>query len=86
MKKSLFNIISDMTFKVGDRVLLKVSQSYLKTNDPMPMLRPPDLVSFDEVGEVIALLPRDMAEVRFRRGTFLLKIDHLKSEYSMPID
>ncbi len=69
-----------MTVSLGDKVLLKVSQPYLKTNDRMPMLRPPDLVAIDEVGEVVALLPKDMAEVKFRRGTFLLAIDHLKSE------
>ena len=71
-----------MTFILGERVLLKVSQPYLKTSDPMPMLRPPDLVSLDEVGEVVALLPKDMAEVKFRRGTFLLSIEHLKFEDS----
>ena len=71
-----------MSFKLGDKVFLGVSQSYLKTNDPMPMLRPPDLVSLDEVGEVIALLPKNMAEVKFRRGNFLLSIEHLKVEQS----
>ena len=71
-----------MTVILGEKVLLKVSQPYLKTNDPMPMLRPPDLVSLDEVGEVIALLPKNMAEVKFRRGTFLLSIQHLKLEHS----
>ena len=71
-----------MTDILGVRVLLKVSQPYLKTNDPMPMLRPPDLVPLDEVGEVVALLPKDMAEVKFRRGTFLLSIEHLILEKS----
>ena len=69
-----------MTVILGERVLLKVSQPYLKTSDPMPMLRPPDLVSLDEVGEVVALLPKDMAEVKFRRGNFLISIEHLKIE------
>ncbi len=71
-----------MTFNLGEKVLLKVSQPYLKTNDPMPMLRPPDLVSFDEIGEIVALLPKDMAEVKFRRGTFLIHFEHLKSDQS----
>ena len=71
-----------MTVILGERVLLKVSQTYLKTSDPMPMLRPPDLVSLDEVGEVVALLPKDMAEVKFRRGNFLISIEHLKLEQS----
>ncbi|KGG15355.1 MULTISPECIES: DUF3148 domain-containing protein [unclassified Prochlorococcus] len=70
-----------MKFTVGERVYLRVSQPYLKTSDPMPMLRPPDLVSLEETGEIIALLPNDVAAVRFRRGAFLLPIDHLKSEH-----
>ena len=73
-----------MTVSLGDKVLLKVSQPYLKTNDRMPMLRPPDLVAIDEVGEVVALLPKDMAEVKFRRGTFLLAVGHLESDEIKP--
>ena len=69
-----------MPFKIGEKVSLKVSQSYLKTNDPMPMLRPPDLVASDELGLIVALLPKDLAEVKFRRGTFLLQTSHLKPE------
>ncbi len=67
-----------MPIKLGDKVTLKVSQSYLKTSDPMPMLRPPDLVSFEESGVVLALLPKGMAEVKFRRGSFILDLEHLK--------
>ena len=40
-----------MTVSIGDRLRLSVRQSYLKTADPMPMLRPPDLVEPGEVGE-----------------------------------
>ncbi|WP_269622857.1 NAD(P)H dehydrogenase assembly family protein [Prochlorococcus marinus] len=69
-----------MTLEIGQQVTLKIPQSYLKTSDPIPMLRPPDLVSLEETGKIIKLLPKDMAEVRFRRGTFLLSIDHLSSQ------
>ena len=41
-----------MDFKVKDKVKLKIPLSYLKTSDNMPMLRPPDLVAIDEVGEI----------------------------------
>ena len=61
-----------MAYSVGDKVLLKVPLPYLKTNDPMPMLRPPDLVSIDELGLIIAIRGFDICEVRFRRGTFLI--------------
>ena len=45
----------------------------------MPMLRPPDLVSLDELGEVVALHPFDTVAVRFRRGTYLISLDQLEA-------
>ena len=67
-----------MYFSVGDRCRLITRQSYLKTADPMPMLRPPDLVEAGEVGEVVALHPLETIAVRFRRGAFLLALDQLE--------
>ena len=63
---------------VGDRVCLHLSLPYLKTADPMPMLRPPDLISNGEVGSVSEIRPRDQLAVRFRRGTFLLAARDLR--------
>lgn len=68
-----------MTASIGDRLRLKQQLPYLKTADPMPMLRPSDLVSLDEVGEVVAIHPLDTVAVRFRRGTFLISLDQLKA-------
>lgn len=65
-------------FVVGDRVCLLQSVPYLKTADPMPMLRPPDLVATGEVGAVSEIRPRDQLAVRFRRGTFLLSVRDLR--------
>jgi len=56
----------------GCAVQLLQRPSYLKTADPMPMLRPADLVDLAEVGEVVALRPLGTVAVRFRRGTFLI--------------
>ena len=67
-----------MTVSIGDRLRLTVRQSYLKTADPMPMLRPPDLVEPGEVGEVVGLHPLETVAVRFRRGAFLLPLDQLE--------
>lgn len=61
------------TLTVGAQVRLSGSLTYLKTADPMPMLRPPDLVDAGEVGEVVALRALQQVAVRFRRGTFLLE-------------
>ena len=66
-------------FAVGDAVQLKGRPNYLKTADPMPMLRPPDLVDSDELGQVLAIKARNQLAVRFRRGTFLLESDQLKA-------
>lgn len=59
-------------WSVGDRVALAGPQRYLKTADPMPMLRPPDLVDLEELGQVVEVRARGLLAVRFRRGTFLL--------------
>ena len=67
-----------MSVSVGDRLRLTAAQTYLKTADPMPMLRPPDLVSVGEIGQVIALHPLETVAVRFRRGAFLIPLTQLE--------
>lgn len=62
---------------IGEQVRLNVPLPYLKTADPMPMLRPPDLVSPDELGEIVELRAKGIAAVRFRQGTFLIPLDRL---------
>jgi hypothetical protein len=57
---------------VAQAVSLRKRPSYLKTADPMPMLRPPDLIGPQEVGQVVELRALGIVAVRFRRGTFLL--------------
>lgn len=62
---------------VGETVRLAQRPSYLKSADPMPMLRPPDLIDEGERGVVVELRTQDLRAVRFRRGTFLLGSDQL---------
>ena len=71
-----------MTFNIGDFVFVTTRLPYLKTADPVPMLRPPDLLSPGEVGKVVALRSQGVIEVRFRRGNFLVPIDRLSSSGS----
>jgi len=66
-----------MTVSIGHQVRLISPMPYLKTADPMPMLRPSDLIGSDESGAVVALHPLEIAAVRFRRGTFLIPINRL---------
>ncbi|MEO1001657.1 MAG: NAD(P)H dehydrogenase assembly family protein [Cyanobacteria bacterium J06638_7] len=57
---------------VGQSVCLSERPAYLKTADPMPMLRPADLIGPQEPGQVVELRALGLVAVRFRRGTFLL--------------
>jgi len=67
-----------MKIEIKDKVKLIAPVSYLKTSDNMPMLRPPDLVAIDEIGEIISIKSPDTVEVKFRRGSFLIDIDKIK--------
>ena len=66
-----------MDFVLNQKVKLIAPLPYLKTSDNMPMLRPPDLVGIDEIGEVISIKSPQTVEVKFRRGSFLIDIDKL---------
>ena len=68
-----------MNFKVNQKVKLIAPLPFLKTSENMPMLRPPDLVAIDEIGEVISLRTPKTVEVKFRRGNFLIDVDKLES-------
>tara|TARA_Y100000589_G_scaffold144409_1_gene137927 strand:- start:2354 stop:2569 length:216 start_codon:yes stop_codon:yes gene_type:complete len=67
-----------MNFKIKQKVKLKAPLPYLKTSENMPMLRPPELVAIDEIGEVISIKSLETVEVKFRRGNFLIDIDKLE--------
>jgi len=67
-----------MNFKINQKVKLIAPLPYLKTSENMPMLRPPDLVAIDEIGEVLSLKSPETVEVKFRRGKFLIDINKLE--------
>ena len=67
-----------MKFEINDKVKLIAPVSYLKTSDNMPMLRPPDLVAIDEIGEIISIKSPDTVEVKFRKGSVLVDIDKIE--------
>ena len=74
----IYILIIYMEFNIQDKVKLKNPLPYLKTSDNMPMLRPPDLVAIDEVGEIIAIKSPDTVEIKFRRGSFLIDTDKIE--------
>ena len=67
-----------MNFKINQKVKLIAPLPYLKTSENMPMLRPPDLVAIDEIGEVLSLKSPETVEVKFRRGSFLIDVNKLE--------
>ena len=67
-----------MNFQINQKVKLIVRLPYLKTSDNMPMLRPPDLVAIDEIGQISSIKSPNSVEVKFRRGSFLIDVDKLE--------
>ena len=67
-----------MKFNIKDKVKLIMPLPYLKTAENMPMLRPPDLVAIDEIGEIYSIVSPETVEDKFRRASFLIDIDKLK--------
>ena len=65
-------------FVVGDRVRVISLPAFVKTADPMPMLRPPTVISLGEEGIVIDRRPGSYWGVRFATGTYLLDGQHLE--------
>ncbi|NET00909.1 MAG: DUF3148 domain-containing protein [Sphaerospermopsis sp. SIO1G2] len=66
-------------FPVGSQVRIVALPPYIKTADPMPMLRPPDLVSIGEEGTVTDRRPGGYWSVRFARGHFLIDSQYIES-------
>jgi hypothetical protein len=67
-----------LSIKVGDRVTLIALPPYLKTAEPMPMLRSPDSLKIGDCGVVTARRPGGYWEVNFSNGAFLLDRQYLQ--------
>ncbi|TVP62888.1 MAG: DUF3148 domain-containing protein [Leptolyngbya sp. LCM1.Bin17] len=59
-------------FTIGDRVTLTALPPYIKTADPMPMLRPADTLQVGDEGIVLDRRPAGYWGVKFGRGSFLV--------------
>lgn len=66
------------SFKVGDRVQIVALPAYIKTAEPMPMLRPPDVLTIGETGTVLDRRPGGYYGIRFTQGAFLLEGQYIK--------
>ena len=65
--------------RVGDRVRLITLPPYVKTAEPMPMLRSPDVLEIGAEGIVLDRRPVGYYGVRFSNGSFLIDGKYLES-------
>ncbi|HEY9770907.1 MAG TPA: DUF3148 domain-containing protein [Coleofasciculaceae cyanobacterium] len=65
------------SFKVGDRVKIISLPAYVKTAEPMPMLRSPDILTVGEEGIITDRRPGGYYGIRFTQGAFLLESQYL---------
>ncbi len=65
-------------FKVGDRIKIVSLPAYIKTAEPMPMLRPPNLLTVGEQGTIMDRRPGDYWGIRFTQGAFLLESQYIE--------
>lgn len=63
---------------VGDKVRISSLPPYFKTAEPMPMLRPGNVVQIGEEGTVIDRRPGGYWGVRFTKGAFLVESQYLQ--------
>jgi hypothetical protein len=65
-------------FVIGAKVRVVALPAYVKTADPMPMLRSPDLIALGEEGIVLDRRPGGHWSVRFASGAFLMDSQYLE--------
>lgn len=66
-------------FRVGERVRVIALPPYIKTADPMPMLRPPNVIQLGEEGVILDRRPGGYWGIRFTNGAFLIDSQYLES-------
>ncbi len=71
-------------FVIGSKVRVVALPTYIKTAEPMPMLRPPDLIHLGEEGIVLDRRPGGYWGIRFANGSFLLDSEYIESVEDTP--
>ena len=71
-------------FPIGSKVRVVSLPPYVKTADPMPMLRPADVIHIGEEGIVLDRRPGGYWGVRFTKGAFLIDSQYIESIEKLP--
>ncbi|HEY9668652.1 MAG TPA: DUF3148 domain-containing protein [Coleofasciculaceae cyanobacterium] len=66
-------------FAVGNRVKVIALPRYVKTAEPIPMLRPPDVIQIGEEGIILDRRPGGYWGVRFTKGAFLMDSQYIEA-------
>lgn len=66
-------------FAVGDRVRVIALPRYVKTAEPMPMLRPPNVIQLGEEGVILDRRPGGYWGIRFTKGAFLMDSQYIEA-------
>jgi hypothetical protein len=66
-------------FPIGSKVRVVSLPPYVKTADPMPMLRPADVIYVGEEGIVFDRRPGGYWGIRLTRGAFLIDSQYIES-------
>lgn len=64
---------------IGSKIKIVALPPYLKTADPMPMLRPSNLIEIGEEGIIMAHRPKNYWAIRFSKGTFLIESQYFET-------
>ena len=73
-------------FAIGEKVRVIALPPYVKTAEPMPMLRPPDVIRLGEEGVVIDRRPGGYWVVRFANGAFLIDSQYIEAAIALATD
>ena len=65
-------------FNIGATIKMVVLPAYLKTADPMPMLRSPSLLEVGSIGIITARKPGNYWVVKFDRGSFSIEPQYME--------
>ncbi|OIP68042.1 MAG: hypothetical protein AUK43_16875 [Oscillatoriales cyanobacterium CG2_30_40_61] len=66
-------------FEIRQKVKVIAIPPYLKTAEPMPILRPSNLINIGEVGIVIDRRPGGYWGVLFQKGAFLIDSQYIEA-------
>jgi hypothetical protein len=71
-------------FLIPSKVRVMALPPYVKTAEPIPMLRPAEVIHVGEEGVIVDRHPGGYWSVRFARGTFLLDSQYIAVAEDIP--